>query len=224
MTAPDHNGPCDSAGVPAHKGPQPTGPQVAGRAPDEGAELMLAWQGGDDSAFERLVEKHSGQVYALLTRFLGVHPAREDLVQEVFLRVVRARERYVHTARFTTWLYRIVFNIAVNHTQRRHPAAASLDSVRDDDHGPIPQVRDERMADPGDGLERQDVIDAVQHAISDLPDNQRMALVLAKYEDMPYTQIADVLGSTEKAIKSLIHRARESLRVTLAPWLEGETA
>tara|TARA_R110002126_G_scaffold6119_10_gene32253 strand:+ start:9880 stop:10437 length:558 start_codon:yes stop_codon:yes gene_type:complete len=185
---------------------------------------MLAWQGGDDAAFERLVETHSGQVYALLTRFLGMHPAREDLVQEVFLRVVRARERYEHTAKFTTWLYRIVFNIAVNHTQRRPPATASLDSARDDDDGPIPQVRDERMADPGEGMERQDVVDAVQQAINDLPENQRMALVLAKYEDMPYLQIADVLGSTEKAIKSLVHRARENLRTALAPWLEGETA
>ena len=224
MTAPDPNASPGPSENPSRKGPQGTGPQVLGRTPDEGAALMLAWQAGDDSAFERLVETHSGQVYALLTRFLGMHPAREDLVQEVFLRVVRARERYEHTAKFTTWLYRIVFNIAVNHTQRRPPATASLDGARDDDDGPIPQVRDERMADPGDGMERQDVVDAVQHAISELPENQRMALVLAKYEDMPYLQIADVLGSTEKAIKSLVHRARENLRAALAPWLEGETA
>lgn len=201
--------------------PAPPGPR---RLPDEGAELMLAWQAGDETAFERLVERSSGQVFALLTRFLGVHPAREDLVQEVFLRVVRARDRYVPTARFTTWLYRIVFNIAVNHTQRRPPASTSLDGARDDDDGPVPQVQDERVADPGDGLERQDVVDAVRAAIDRLPETQRMALVLAKYEDMPYADIADVLGSTEKAIKSLVHRARENLRQSLAPFLEEETA
>ena len=203
-------------------GPAPKGPSASPAPTDRGAELMLAWQAGDDAAFEQLVELTSGQVYALLTRFLGMHPAREDLTQEVFLRVVRAKDRYVATARFTTWLYRIVFNIAVNHTQRRPPATASLDGARDDDEGSVPQVEDDRVADPGDGLERQDVVDAVQQAIDQLPETQRMALVLAKYEDMPYVQIAEVLGSTEKAIKSLVHRARENLRVALAPWMETE--
>jgi RNA polymerase sigma-70 factor (ECF subfamily) len=203
--------------------PGPTATPAPRAAPrDRGAELMLAWQAGDETAFDRLVELTSGQVYALLTRFLGPHPAREDLTQEVFLRVVRSKERYVATARFTTWLYRIVFNIAVNHTQRRPPKATSLDGARDDDEGVVPQVQDEGVADPGDGLARQDVVDAVQAAIDELPEKQRMALVLAKYEDMPYVQIADVLGSTEKAIKSLVHRARENLRASLAPWMETE--
>ena len=193
---------------------------------DLGAQLMTAWQAGDDGAFDRLVEAFSGRAYALLTRFLGPHAAREDLVQEVFLRVVRARERYTPSARFTTWLYRIVFNLAVNETQRGAiRAGISLDSAApDDEEGLGHQVRDEAAPDPSASLERADVVHAVREAISSLPDQQRMALVLAKYEDMPYAEIGAVLGSSEKAVKSLVHRARENLRERLAPFLTEELA
>ena len=187
---------------------------------------MLAWQGGDERAFERLVEAYSGQVYALLTRFLGRHPGREDLAQEVFLRVVRSRDRYQPTARFTTWLYRIVFNLAVNETQRaagREPLSIDRPALRGEGEGPR-EVTDATAVDPSAGLERDDVVQAVRAAIAALPETQRMALLLAKYEDMPYVDIASVLGSTEKAIKSLIHRARENLRARLAPFLEEELA
>jgi RNA polymerase sigma-70 factor (ECF subfamily) len=190
--------------------------------PDPGAELMSAWQAGDEGAFERLVEAYSGQVFALLTRFLGRHPGREDLVQEVFLRVVRARDRYVPSARFTTWLYRIAFNIAVNETQRGGRATASLDRARDEEGAR--EVTDLRVPDPSQGLEQKDVVDAVRAAIAALPEAQRMALVLAKYDELPYLEIAEVLGSTEKAIKSLIHRARETLRARLAPFLVEDLA
>ena len=194
--------------------------------PDLGAELMLAWRDGDDSAFERLVEAYSGQVYALLTRFLGRHPGREDFVPEVFLRVVRSRERYEPRARFTTWLYRIVFNLAVNETQRgAGKDALSLDTPlgRDEEGGPR-DIPDEAAPDPAEGLERGDVVEAVRGAIESLPENQRMALVLAKYEGMAYAEIGDVMGSSEKAIKSLIHRARERLRELLSPYLMEELA
>ena len=186
---------------------------------------MLAWQAGDESAFERLVEAYSGQVYALLTRFLGRHGGREDLVQEVFLRVVRARDRYRASARFTTWLYRIVFNLCVNETQRsRRRDKLSLDeaSIEGGAAGQGIEPCDERGEEPSGGLERRDVVDAVRAAIASLPQTQRMALVLAKYDDMPYAEIAVVLGSSEKAIKSLIHRAREALRQRLATYLSDE--
>lgn len=195
---------------------------------DPGVQLMLSWQGGDEQAFDQLVESYSGQVYALLTRFLGRRPGLEDLVQEVFLRVVRARERYQPTARFSTWLYRIVFNMAVNETQRsRSGEAISLDrppGSDPQDGGPI-ELQDPSIADPSSGLEQDDLVRAVRQAIEALPEKQRMALILAKYHDIPYAEIARVLDSSEKAIKSLIHRARESLRVMLEPFLkQGETA
>ena len=182
---------------------------------------------GDETAFDQLVETFSGQVYALLTRFLGRHSGREDMVQEVFLRVIRARDRYEPRARFTTWLYRIVFNLSVNETQRAGgKGQLSLDSPaggRSDDDRPL-DVADERLLDPSEEMERDDVVGAVREAISRLPETQRMALVLAKYDDMAYAEIGEVLGSSEKAIKSLIHRARETLRVELAPLLKEELA
>ncbi|MEO2237240.1 MAG: sigma-70 family RNA polymerase sigma factor, partial [Candidatus Poseidoniia archaeon] len=120
---------------------------------DVGAKLMMAWKEGDETAFDQLVETYSGQVYALLTRFLGRHSGREDMVQEVFLRVIRARDRYEPRARFTTWLYRIVFNLSVNETQRAGgKGQLSLDSPgggRTDDDGPM-EVEDERLLDPSE--------------------------------------------------------------------------
>ena len=188
---------------------------------------MVAWQGGDEEAFDRLVEGYSGRVYSLLTRFLGRHPGREDLVQETFLRVVRARDRYVPTARFTTWLYRIVYNLAVNETQRRAgrtPVSIDQPLGADGDESASPDFVDDTAVDPSDGLAREDVVQAVRTAIAALPENQRMALVLAKYEELSYVEIATILESSEKAIKSLIHRARETLRTRLASFLEEEPA
>jgi RNA polymerase sigma-70 factor (ECF subfamily) len=195
---------------------------------DPGVQWMLAYQAGDEGAFDRIVEAYSAQVFALLTRFLGQRPGREDLVQEVFLRVVRARERYEPTARFSTWLYRIVFNLSVNETQR-----AGIKEVRPSDrtgglesgaNDVMSEFKDERIEDPSERMMQDDVVQAVRVAIAQLPEQQRMALVLAKYHELPYAEIASVLGSSEKAVKSLVHRARENLRETLAPYLQGEVA
>jgi RNA polymerase sigma-70 factor, ECF subfamily len=181
---------------------------------DPGVRWMRAWQAGDEGAFDALVEAYSGQVYALLTRFLGQRPNREDLVQEVFLRVVRARDRYEPTARFSTFLFRIAYNLSVNETQRG--------IARESGRVELGVHEDERERAPSDALERDDVVREVRAAIARLPENQRMALLLAKYEELPYEEIAEVLGSTEKAVKSLIHRARESLRASLSALLEEE--
>ncbi|MBL8859842.1 MAG: sigma-70 family RNA polymerase sigma factor [Planctomycetes bacterium] len=193
---------------------------------DQGVQWMLAYQGGDESAFDRLVEAYSGQVFSLLTRFLGPKPGREDMVQEVFLRVIRARDRYEPSARFSTWLYRIVFNLAVNETQRAggRELTTSDGPAHGDDGDVLANWRDDRVEDPSERMAQDDVVMAVRAAIARLPEQQRMALVLAKYQDMPYIEIATVLGSSEKAVKSLVHRARENLRVVLAPYLQGETA
>ena len=195
---------------------------------DPGVQWMLAYQAGDEGAFDRLVHEYSPQVYALLTRFLGARANREDLVQEVFLRVIRARERYEPVARFSTWLYRIVFHLSINEGQRaagreqqRAPEAHAEGERAEDGFS---DLGDERAPQPSDELERDDVVRAVRAAIAKLPENQRMALLLAKYEELPYVEIAGVLGTSEKAIKSLVHRARESLRESLADLLQGELA
>ena len=193
---------------------------------DRGVQLMLAWQAGDESAFDQIVEIYSPQVYALLTRFLGQRASREDLVQEAFLRVIRARERYEPSARFTTWLFRIVYNLAVNETQRggqRERLTSDFAGRTDDsDSDPLNEIGDAEATSPSHALEREDMVRAVRAAIERLPETQRMALILAKYEERPYAEIAQIIGSTEKAVKSLVHRARETLRVTLAPYLTEE--
>jgi len=196
--------------------------QAAGdsREVDPGVAWMLRYQRGEERAFDQLVTGYSGRVFALVTRFLGPVEGREDLVQEVFLRVIRARDDYRPEARFTTWLYRIVFNLCANERERRRPAG-SLDQERED----LGETRaDERLAPPAELLERHDVVSAVRAAIARLPERQRMALVLAKYDELPYDEIARVLGSSEKAIKSMVHRAREALRLELATFLEEEVA
>jgi RNA polymerase sigma-70 factor (ECF subfamily) len=194
---------------------------------DPGVQWMLAYQAGDESAFDRLVEAYSPQVYALLTRFLGARSNREDMVQEVFLRVIRARDRYQPAARFSTWLYRIAFNLSVNESQRAsgkefQSDASGADGAADLDR--MDEITDERAADPGAHLAQSDVVRAVRRAIARLPENQRMVLILAKYEEMAYADIANVIGSSEKAVKSLVHRARENLRGELASFLQGDLA
>ncbi len=192
-------------------------------AADQGVKWMQAFQAGSEAAFDHLVEAYSGQVYALFTRFLGQVPEREDLVQEVFLRILRSRDRYMPTARFSTYLYRVAFNLAVNHTERTKNSR-SLDEGGGDEEDSARNTLAAEDGDPARQLETNDVVHAVREAIASLPESQRMALILAKYEELSFAEIATVLGSSEKAIKSLVHRARESLRERLKPFLEKEVA
>ena len=189
---------------------------------DRGVQWMRAYQGGSEAAFDLIVQAYSGQVYGLFTRFLGPVPEREDLVQEVFLRVIRARERWQPTARLSTWLYRIAFNLSVNRSQRRSPEVSIDAAVGGSDEAR--ELDDPNAPQPSHAMERGDVVDAVQAALADLPEKQRMALVLARFEDQSLAEIAAVLGMSEKAVKSLVHRARENLRARLTPYLEQELA
>ncbi len=193
------------------------------RTQDPGSRWMTAWQAGDEAAFDRLVEHYSGAVYALATRFLGPVGTREDLVQETFLRVLRARARYRPTARFSTFLYRIVFNLCVNERERRSGNEASLQAVEQSGDGTRREWEDETAPTPFERLEREDLAETVQRAIAALPERQRMALLLARYEELSFREIADVLDSSERAVKSLVHRARENLRELLASVLKEET-
>ena len=192
---------------------------------DPGARLMLAWQQGDETALDRIVERYSAPVFALLTRFLGPVARREDLVQEVFLRLVRVRDRYQPSVRFSTWLYRIVFNLAAN---EREPSrslgdgtAGAADSA---EGGASREPNDAGVLLASEAVERDDEVRAVQDAIAGLPVRQRMALILAKYEGLPYAEIGEVLGSNERAVKSMVERARQSLRLTLSRYLAEEQA
>lgn len=184
---------------------------------------MLRWQGGDDGAFTEIVDLYSGQVFALLTRFLGrSHSGREDMVQDVFLRVLKSRDRYEPSAKFTTWLYSIALRMSINETERSYGrGAVSLDE-RDADGQRAMDPEDVDGETPEGSMEADDRTRAVRQAIADLPESQRVALVLSRYHGLPYAEIADVVGSSEKAIKSLIHRARETLRGALLPLIQLE--
>jgi RNA polymerase sigma-70 factor, ECF subfamily len=218
----DHPPTAESGQPPVPEPPEEIGDALAD---DPGARLMVAWCRGDEAAFDRLVELYTPRLWALITRLWGPGPQREDLVQEVFLRLLRLRERYQPTARFQTFLYHIVFNLCANTRAREGVRrGASLDDLSGADGRGEREPPDPRAEAPADRLERDDAAALVRAAIDELPANQRMAVVLARYEELPYAEIAQVLGSSEKAVKSLIHRARERLRARLAPLLEEDPA
>ncbi len=190
---------------------------------DPGKECMLAFQAGDEAAFERLIELYSERAFALFVRFLGRHEGCEDLVQELFLRMWKAADRYTPSARFTTWMYRIAFNLAANDGERRRlrrSQSLSMETVQGQTLGA--GLLDDGAIEPSEGMERDDVVRQVREAISSLPETQRMALILARYEEQPYQDIGEALGISAKAVKSLIHRARETLRERLAHVISGD--
>ncbi|MCI0586379.1 MAG: RNA polymerase sigma factor [Planctomycetes bacterium] len=191
---------------------------------DPGADLMVRYQRGDESAFRRIVELYEGTVFNLLFRFTGSREGLEDLAQEIFLRVVRARGRYRPKAKFSTFLYRVAFNLCVNEGRsRRKLRLASLDAPSPSgDRSPRADLPDPRARPPHEAVEHEEMARRLRSILDTLPETQRMALVMNKYHDLSYREIAEALGSTEKAVKSLLARARRSVRERLAPYLGGE--
>lgn len=198
---------------------KPPRPASSGAAQDEDVRLMLRFQAGETQAFDLLVERNVRNVHALIYRFLGDPNVVDDITQDVFLRIFRTSKTYQPTAKFSTWLYRIVANLCFNVMRSRKkakvlsldPPGADEDSRRDvpDDHQPAPH-------DEMDQAELQRVLTA---AIAELPENQRIAIVLNKYEDKNYEEIAEVLDMSTMAVKSLLSRARGNLRDSLARYL-----
>src|SRR5882724_6241654 len=181
------------------------------------AEIMLQVKAGDDSAFEYLVQKYRRPMVSFMYRMAHNAAGAEDLAQEVFLRVYRSRESYEASAKFTTWLYRIATNLAVNHARdTRHERAeyqVSLDEP-DEESGRTLDLPD---ATPSaeENLLQQERLTAIRRRVRALPERQRMAVVMHKYQQMDYRQIADVLKLSESATKSLLFRAYEALREQL---------
>ena len=198
---------------------------IRGAAVDPDVALMLALQKGNDAAFAELVARHQSRIVALICRFVGNETEAEDLAQEVFLRVYRTRHRYQPKARFSTWLYRIAANISLNALRnRRRRLAISLPLTFDSDETQEGQtsehVRDPRETPPGARLEGDELRERVREAIDKLPETQRMAVVLNKYEDLSYDEIASVMECSTMAVKSLLARARTNLRDSLEYYLK----
>ena len=190
--------------------------------PDPDAALMLRAKQGDGGAFTELVEKYKQPVMNLAFRTLRDLTEAEDLAQNVFVQVWKSAPRYEATAKFSTWLFTIARNLCLNEIRRRtrHPAD-SLDQTRDDaDDQPLYQVEDKRIAPATEELLRGELVEKVDAALAVLPENQRTALLLCRQEELSYEEIAAVLGCSLSATKSLIHRARETLKLKLKPYLQ----
>jgi len=183
---------------------------------------MLDVKAGDQQSFELLLQRYRTPLVNFLYRMVRSREQAEDLAQEVFLRVYRAREDYEPSAKFTTWLFRIATNLALNSVRdhRYQKLEVSMDApiVADAEDG---EERMMEVADEHPDIEQHLVEEArkkmIRHAIEKLPEKQRVAVLLHKYQELDYGEIAKILQCSESALKSLLFRAYETLRVELAP-------
>src|SRR5881396_3852333 len=188
---------------------------VAFAALEYDAELMLRVKEGDAASFALLLEKYRLPVIHFLYRMVQDHGISEELGQEVFLRVYRSRSTYEPTAKFTTWLFRIATHLALN-ALRDGKNERWQDRLDDATSAmPVRQVSDARPS-VEQRMVYQVKLDEIRQAIGALPDKQRAAVLMHKYEEMEYSQIAKVLTCSESAVKSLLFRAYETLRARLA--------
>jgi RNA polymerase sigma-70 factor (ECF subfamily) len=181
------------------------------------AEVMLRVKAGDDSAFDYLVQKYRRQIISFMYRMAHNTAAAEDLAQEVFLRVYRSRASYEPSAKFTTWLYRIATNLGVNYardTRHERPENTMNLDEPDSETGTTPDLAD-RTPNAEEEILRRERLAAIRQKVEALPERQKMAVLMHKYQQMDYRQIADVLKLSESATKSLLFRAYETLRTQL---------
>jgi RNA polymerase sigma-70 factor, ECF subfamily len=185
----------------------------------EDVRLMRLVGGGDTSAFEQLIERHQALVAGTIARMLGSNSDVEDIAQQVFIRVWKSASRYVARAKFTTWLLKITRNLVFNELRRakRHPHVP----VQSEAESETLPLKDETTSSPDATLLEIELQKEIENAIMLLPDTQRMALVLRRYQELSYEEIAETLGLSVPAVKSLLFRARTELRGRLKGYLEG---
>ena len=188
-------------------------------ADDHDILWMLRVAQGDEAAFAKLIEFHQGRVVGTIAKMLGDELDAQDIAQQVFLRVWNSSNRYQPTAKFTTWLFKITRNLVFNELRRRkrHPVSP-LEHQMERDHF---QAADFQTKTPDESLVADEMQEAIRQAIESLPEIQRMAIILRRYEEMPYEEIAEVLKTSVPAVKSILFRARAELRVSLKKYLEG---
>ena len=190
---------------------------------DFDVELMLRVKDGDEESFGLLLDKHRNPLVYFLYRMVQDQAVAEELAQEVFLRIYRSRASYEPTAKFTTWLFRIATHVALNALRdgKNDRKQERLDQERDD------EMPARQLADKNPSVEQSMVYQArlqeIRKAIATLPEKQRAAVLMHKYEEMDYSQIAKALESSESAVKSLLFRAYETLRGKLAHMSAGVT-
>jgi RNA polymerase sigma-70 factor (ECF subfamily) len=187
---------------------------------DPDRELVIRWQGGDESAFEVLVERHQKRVFRLLMRMMGNREEAEDVSQEAFLSLHRHGKRFRAEARFSTFVYRVAANAALN--RRRSLGRARARKQKYAQHQAAGDLLPYSPRDPEDAALGGELSKAVREALQKLTPSLRMPVVLYDIEGLPYGEIAEILGVAEGTIKSRIHRARKALREELKSVLAGE--
>lgn len=181
--------------------------------------LMLRVREGDMAAFEQLVEIHQHAVVGTVAKMLGNPTEAEDITQQVFLRIWKSASRYQPQARFTTWLFTITRNLVFNESRRRRRKPTV--SVEEREAAGLPPAEDLQAVKPDDELLQSELEEAIDAAIEALPEKQRLAVILRRYEEMPYEEIAVILEMSVPAVKSLLFRARSQLREALQKYLGG---
>lgn len=186
------------------------------------ADLMQRVQRGDVAAFTTLVDRFKNPVLALVCRVLKDSSDAEDIAQQVFVQVYKSKERYRATAKFSTWLFTIAKNLCLNELRRRsrHPTQ-SLDAATSNEDASLPGVEfvDSQAPAPLEVTLSRELSDKIQEVLNELPDNQRIAMELWRQEESSYEDISSILDCSVAATKSLIHRARETLRTKLKAYL-----
>lgn len=218
-----------NAGMVGRGAPDRGLPNFAGASPSAAAavsdvDLMLRVKAGDESAFTYLVQKYRRPMVGFMYRLCHNPSTAEELAQEVFLRVYRSRTTYEPSAKFTTWLYRIATNLAVNHardTRHERPENTVRLDEPDQETGNTPDLADDSLTVEEQILKRERLA-AIRSKVNALPERQRMAVIMHKYQQMDYREIAGVLKLSESATKSLLFRAYETLREQLKEFVSGK--
>jgi RNA polymerase sigma-70 factor (ECF subfamily) len=194
-------------------------PAGGSKEDDEDVRLMRLVSTGDTQAFEELIERHQSLVAGTVARMLGSKSEVEDIAQQVFIRVWKSAGRYTPRAKFTTWLLKITRNLVFNELRRtRRRAQVPIQTEPDAEEIPL---KDETNPTPDASLLENELQEAIEKAITELPERQRMALVLRRYEELNYEQIADILDLSVPAVKSILFRARTELRAQLSKYLNA---
>jgi RNA polymerase sigma-70 factor (ECF subfamily) len=192
------------------------------RALDADTELMLRFQAGEAECFDQLVTRHRRGVLNFIGRMVQDSAIGEELAQETFLRVYLSRDRYTPKAKFTTWLYRIASHLALNHLRdhKHDRRTESLDETDEEGHTPVQEFSDQRPGAEARLLEEERQA-FIRRAIAKLPERQRAAVIMHKYQGLGYQEIGGALELSESATKSLLFRAYEALRKELRPLLQN---
>jgi len=189
---------------------------------DPDAVLMLRVKRGDRAAFAALVEKYRQPLFNFVFRTLRDETETEDVAQNTMLQVWKSRARYERTAKFSTWLFTIARNLCLNEIRRRsrHPAESLEETHAEHDDQPSRQYEDKKVFLPTENILHGELARKIEEALDELPENQRTAILLCRQDEVSYEEIAEILGCSLSATKSVIHRGRETLKEKLKPYLQ----